>query len=262
MKIFRTTLFTLFVAGGFAAPVLAQVMVPARGEQGLLGGLSSLFGKDKAFSATANMAIKDSSGNVAQAMDMKMAVLDGNVRTEIDMTKSAGSQMPPEAVAHIKQMGMDRTVHITVPDQHMMYTVYPGMKAYTIMQMSADSAASPGAPPKIERTEIGPETIDGHPCIKSKVVITPQGGQATVSYVWEAKDLGGYPIQTETQSPDGTTITCHLRNIDKAKPDAALFAPPSDYTRYDSMQELMMSRMSGMMGGMPGGMPPHGGGGQ
>jgi hypothetical protein len=192
-------------------------------------------------------------------MGMKIAVLNGNMRTEIDMTKSASSQMSPEAATHIKQMGMDRMVRLVLPGQHMTYVIYPGMKAYTAMPIQSESEASQETPPKIDRTEIGPDTIDGHPCIESKVTVTPANGQASVSYIWEAKDLGGYPVQTQTQSPDGSTITCKLQDIDKTKPDASLFAPPADYTRYDSMQELMMSRMGA---GMMGGMPPRGGGGQ
>ncbi len=266
MKIVRITLFAVLVSGGFAASVVAQDLMGWHGHQGSMNGLSALFGKDKAFSATANISIKDSAGNVAQAMGMKLAVLDGNMRTEMDMTKAAGSQMPPSALEHIKQMGMDHTVHIILPGQHMTYMMYPGMKAYAAMPIPADTGASQEAPPKIERTEIGPETIDGHPCIKSKVTVTPANGQPTVSYVWEAKDLGGYPIQTQTETGDGSTLTCLLQDIDKTKPDASLFTPPADYTRYNSMQEMMMSRMGGMMGGapgaMPGGMPPHGGYGQ
>ena len=37
-------------------------------------------------------------------------------------------------------------------------------------------------------------------------------------------------------------------NINQSKPDAALFAPPSDYTRYGNMQEMMMGAMGGGRG--------------
>lgn len=198
-------------------------------------------------------------------MEMNYAVLEGKMRTETDMTKMQGSTIPPQALAQMKAMGMDKTVTIVLPDKHTGYLIYPGLKAYCDLPMGAgSSSAETNAPPKVERTEVGKETIDGHPCVKYKVVVTPEGGEARDFFVWQATDLNNYPVQTQVEAGNGTVVTTHFQDIHQTKPSASLFEPPSDYKHYGSPQEMMMNAMSGM-GGMPGGrsmppMPPRGGG--
>lgn len=216
-------------------------------------GLAEIFGKDKSFSAIAHTTVKGSNGNEMQ-MESSYAVLEGKVRTETDMTKLQGGRMPPEAVAHMQAMGMDKTVTITLPEKRTIYLIYPGLKAYCELATPAGSSATESnRPPKVERTEVGKETIDGHPCVKYKVVVTP-GNEAPVNMlVWQAIDLKNYPIQTESETGKGVVVTTRFQDINQSKPAASLFEPPSDYKRYDNVRELMMSKM-----GAPGGrsMPP------
>jgi hypothetical protein len=244
--------------------VLTGLMVGSLFAQGMFGGqrrdpggsLADIFGKEKSFTATARTSIKPPDGNNMQ-MEMSYAVLEGKVRTEMDMTKMQGGGMPPEALAQMKAMGMDKTVTIMLPEKHTGYLIYPGLKAYCSLPMGPGaSGAETNKPPKIERTEMGKETVDGHPCVKYKVVITAEGEAPLTTYVWQATDLKDYPVQTEVTA-EGATITTLFQNINQSKPSASLFDPPADFKQYGSMQELMMSGMGGM-GGMPGrrSMPP------
>jgi hypothetical protein len=217
-------------------------------------GLAEIFGKDKSFSAVAHTTVKSPDGNGMQ-MESSYAVLEGKVRVEMDMAKMQGGRMPPEAVAHMQAMGMDKTVTIMLPEKHTGYLVYPGLKAYCELPTPrGTSATESNKPPKVERTEIGKEIIDGHPCVKYKLVVTPENGTPVNMLVWQATDLKNYPIQTEVSAGGGAVVTTRFQNINQSKPAASLFEPPSDYKRYGSPQELMMSRMGGM-GGMPGGRP-------
>jgi hypothetical protein len=222
-------------------------------------GLAEIFGKDKSFSAVARTTIKAAGGNDMQ-MEMNYAVLEGKVRTEVDMTKAQGSMMSPQAVAMMKQMGMDKSITIMLPDKHKGYVVFPGMKAYCDLPMGAGSSSTvSNKPPKVVRTEVGKETLDGHPCVKYKVVVTPEEGVPVTMFVWQAKDLKDYPIQTEVDTGNGGVVTTRFQDINQTKPAASLFEPPSDYKHYSNQQEMMMSVMGGM-GGSPGGrsMPPSG----
>jgi hypothetical protein len=225
-------------------------------------GLAEIFGKDKSFSAVAQTTIKDPNGNDMQ-METGYEVLEGKIRTETDMAKMQGGRIPPQALAQMQAMGMDKTVTIMLPEKHTGYLVYPGLKAYCELPMpTGSSATESNKPPKVERTEIGKETVDGHPCVKYKVLVTPENGTPVNMLVWRATDLNDYPIQTQVDA-GGSTITTHFQNINQHKPAASLFEPPSDYKRYGSVQELMMNSMGGMPGGMPGGrgmppMPPRG----
>ena len=243
----------------FLGTVLAAAVLTSTGfAQGMFGRpvvpneqLAKLFGKSSAFSADASITVKETSGRAMPSMQVAFAMLDGKVRTEIDMTKM-GSHMPPDAMAHMKQMGMDRTVYISLPEKNVMYTVYPVMKAYCETTPSQVAPGAAGKEPKIEKNDLGKETIDGHVCTKVKVTGTEENGRTFEWLMWQATDLKDFPIKVEITSEKGTVVTILYSNINQSKPDAALFAPPSGFTRYGSMQELMMGVMSGGRG-MPGG---------
>jgi hypothetical protein len=233
--------------------------------QGMFGGrpkdpgeqLGKIFGKNTAFSANAHVTMKAPSGKEMNAMEFQYAMLNGKVRTEMDMTKMQGANMPPEAMSSMKQMGMDRMVHIFLPDKKTAYMIYPSMKAYCEMNTAQMTGQKEGKEPKIEETSLGKETVDGHPCTKSKVVVTDEDGRKFESLVWKASDLKDFPIQTQMTTEDGTTVTTKFTDINQSKPSAAMFEPPTEFKRYANAQELMMSNMQRMM--PPGGMPPHGG---
>jgi hypothetical protein len=254
MRIFS---LALLVAMGVASAAFGQGMFGQRprdpGEQ-----LGKIFGKNTAFSATAHTTIKTAGGKDTQAMEFGYAMLDGKVRTEMDLMKMHSANMPPDAMAQMKQMGMDRTVHIYLPDKQVAYMIYPGMKAYCEMSATPATGQKEVKEPKIEKTELGKETLDGHPCVKWKVVTTTDDGKKLESLMWQATDLKDFPIQTQMKTEDGAVITTTFKDINQGKPAASLFEPPADFKRYGSIQELMMSNMQHMM--PQGGMPPHGGG--
>jgi hypothetical protein len=253
MKTTRFVGAAFLMAVGLAGLSFGQGMFGARpkdpGED-----LAKILGKNKAFTASALTTIKRANGK-SMEMQFAYAMLDGKVRTEMDMTKMHGPEMPAEAVPHMKQMGMDRTVHIYLPEQKTSYMIYPGMKAYCEMSTSQAAAQKEGKEPKMEKTELGKETIDGHACVKSKVVMTDENDRKHEYLIWQATDLNDFPVQTQMTGDDGSVMTTTFKDINQSKPAADLFQPPSDFKRYGSMQELMMSGMSSMM---PPGMPHHG----
>ncbi len=216
--------------------------------------MAKIFGKTKAFSATAEVAIVDKQHGQPVTMETQYAFLNGNIRTDLDMSSMKGTAIPPQAVAQMKAMGMDHTANVFRGDKKLMYMIYPGLKSYCII----DTTMVPGADkpsdkePKVEVTALGKETVDGHPCVKNKITITSDDGKAQDILAWQASDMNDFPIKTEMEA--GTsTVTTHFTNINMSAPDASLFEPPTDFKKYDSIQELMMNSM----GAMHGGMPPH-----
>jgi uncharacterized protein DUF4412 len=258
MKAFR--ICTLIVAA-------ACLTTPVVFGQRMMGGgmrdfgasqMAKIFGENQSFTATAELTITDKSRPTPMELESSYAVLKGNVRTEMDMTSMKGLTLPPQAIAQMKQMGMDRTVSIYRSDKKMLYLVYPGLKAYCEIN-PADVAGDKKdeKEPKMQTTELGKETVDGHPCVKEQVTFTTDDGKQHEMIIWKASDLKDFPIQTEMQN-GGATITTHFTNIKMSAPDASLFDPPTDYKMYGSIQEMMMANMQRMMPSGSG-MPPQGG---
>lgn len=214
--------------------------------------LARLFDKELAFTAVAQMTVANAAGKPLHVMEMEQAARDGNLRTQMDMARMKGADMPAEAVAQMKAMGMDVTVTLFQTEKRLGYMIYPGLKAYAPLPMAGHGTAAPEKPPKIDRADLGPDTVDGHPCVKQRVTITTADGDKQELLVWAAKDLKDFPLKTEI-SANGQTITIQYKNIKLTAPPAEWFAEPKGFTRYGSVEALMMGSMKRMM---PEGHPP------
>jgi hypothetical protein len=98
----------------------------------------------------------------------------------------------------------------------------------------------------VEKKKIGSETIDGHPCIKYDAVIylKSKPDDKYRSTIWEAQDLGGLAIRSETVLPekikDGQDkVVNELKDIKVGAARPSMFEVPADYKKTNSMMELM-----------------------
>jgi hypothetical protein len=232
----RISLALIFVT--CAAGVLAQSAAPEMMRNDAADRLGRFLGKDLTFRAVAHTVIA-TNGLEIQAMDMDYAMAEGKIRSDFDLTKFHAANFPQQMIEQVKSIGMDRSVYISLPDQNRSYIIYPGKQAYVEQPLARAGPAEPSAP-KIERRELGPDRIDGHPCIKTRVAMIDAAGRRSEALVWEATDLKNFPVQTQI-TDDGTTITTRFTNINTQKPEAAMFELPADFKRYNSVQEMMMS---------------------
>lgn len=220
--------------------------------------MAKIFGENKAFSADAQMEVQMQGNNIS--MPGKIAFLDGKTRFEMDATKMKGPNVPPQAAEQMKQMGMAEMINIARPDKKETYLVYPGLKSYAVMpdpERSAEAQAAADA--DLKRTEIGKETVDGHPTTKYKVVLKDDDGKEYESTVWEATDMKNFPIKIETIN-EGMPSTVTFKNVKLEKPEESLFSPPADFQRYNDvgtmMREQMMKRFAPPGGKAPANLPP------
>ena len=247
-----------------ASTIICLGLLPAYSQSGPPGGapggphlggaMSKLFGDNQAFSATLEMQVTDKSGK-PMSMPGKISFDTGKSRFEINMADMKGGQMPPDTAAQMKSMGMDQMVTIARPDKKAAYLIYPGMQSYAEIQPSNADSAPTNSDFKVETTEIGKDTVDGHPCVENKVVVTDKNGVKHESTVWNATDLKKFPVKIQT-TEQGGIVTMLFKNVSLTKPAASLFDPPADFKKYDNVQQLMQQEMMKRMGGGMG-MPPH-----
>ncbi len=212
------------------------------------------FGDNKTFTATAECSVEASSQTVPK-MQLGFSMLDGKTRTDLDLLKmmgAMGSQLPPNALEQVKQMGMDKMAAITLPDKKTILIVYPSLQAYVEQAMN-DRSSIQDSDLKIETTSLGKETVKGHACDKTKIIITDKDGNKHEGTAWKAADMKNFPIQLQMTEKQGV-VTMVFLDVKFDKPDAKLFDPPAGYTKYASQQELMQAVMMKRMGGMGG--PP------
>ena len=213
------------------------------GPSGMDMAMLKLFGDIKDVSAKAQVRILDESQAEVISMPMDFAMLDSNVRMDMDLTQAKGSSMPPGAADSLKQMGMAQLCSITRRDKKLTYVVYPGPKMLLSMPLPKD--ASNDSSSKLEKSEQGKEDLDGHPCVKNKVVFTDDSGKTIEALTWNATDLKDFPLQIQAKEKDNTSVI-RFSQVKLSKPDAKQFDPPAGYTQYTNQMELMQGMMTKM----------------
>lgn len=250
-----------------AASVLALGLLPASAQFGRPGGsgpdnaLTKVFGTNLNFSATMNLEVKMPGAQENEVtMTSKIYFAKGNSRTEMDMTSMKGSKMPPHAADQMKAMGMDQMISISRNDTKTAYLIYPGLGSYA--KLTAPKAEGTNDS-KVTTTELGKETVDGHPCVKNKYTVSnAKTGEHVVMTTWNATDLKNYPIKIEMESPaaakngQAPITTLHFTSLNMAQPAATLFEPPVGYRVYTDVQAMVQTEMMKKMGGGTPGMPP------
>ena len=211
------------------------------------GAMDKMFGENQAFSASLEVQMATGPGG-ATTMPGKLTFDSGKSRFDIDMTQAKGGQMSPDAAAQMKAMGMDHMMMIGRPDKKTAYIVFPGMQSYVVNPLSDSETTTAPADFKVETTELGKETVDGHPCVKNKAIVTDKDGTPHESTVWNATDLKDFPVKIQT-TDQGNEMTMLFKDITISKPDASLFEPPSGYAKYDSMSAMMQAVILKQMGG-------------
>lgn len=235
-----------FVVGCTTPALFGQSNSGPSSSSDYLKGLEKLFGKHKTFSATSRITLRDSAGQQKMSMEASYAIADGMVRVEMDYARIKAVELTPEAIEQLKKVGMDRFISLVRPDKKLTYMIYPALKAYVESPLPAADLTAAAATVKIEKTELGKETVDGHPCVKSRFSFEASKGVKKDGTVWEATDMDQFPIQTEF-SEAGETVTTLFQNIQTSKPAASLFEPPvAGYQKYGSMQEMMAGAFSKM----------------
>lgn len=232
--------FAVFSFGLLASVSLAQM--PGGAPPDPCAALAKFFNKDAEFTATAKVVITGKKASDHQTMVLRLAVSGRKMRNEMDMTKM--SAVPARELEGMKQMGMDQMTILVLPEKPATYMVFPNLKSYCDMPASDKSKAEG----KLEKTELGSETIEKHPCKKSKLTFTDKDGKTAEALVWEATDLKNFPIQYQTVEDEKTTTTT-FSDIKMEKPEAALFELPASYKKYGNMQEMMMGNMQRLMQG-------------
>ena len=231
------------------AVVLAGFVISANAQMrglspGINPGMLKMFGETKAFSATAEARILDKDKKEVASMPMTMELRDGKLRSEMDVSQVKGGSIPPEAAAMMKQAGLDKMITLIHSEKKATIISYPGLQSYAEMPFSEEEAAEQ----KVESTEVSKESIDGHPCVKTKFTSTDSKGKVREAFVWQATDLKKFPLQMEMAQRSQTVIV-KFQPPKFQTPDAALFDLPANYTKYPNVQALMQAAMMKMLGG-------------
>ncbi len=239
-----------------ASAILGLGLVPVHAQFGprFTGAITNLFGHHQSFSATMILETKDPSNGSVITMPSRLAFDAGQSRFEVDLSQAQGGQMRPAALAQMKSLGIDRLVVIAQPDKNVAYLVYPGAQAYAQSQLPVAKSTNQPVDSKVKTTELGTETVDGHPCVKNQVIVTGEEGTAQKFTVWNAANLKQFPVKI-VETENGRPVTMLFKDINLSKPAPGLFQPPPDYSGYRDVSVMMEAIVVKHSGGGAGHSP-------
>jgi hypothetical protein len=207
----------------------ARAQVPSAGSaMGVDAAFLKLFGAVTTFTARADSQIFDETQKETVRMPIQWAALDGKVRLEVDLEQMSGKDMSPSTLASLKQAGMTRVVSVFRPDKQCTYVIYPGVQSYLNIPLAKGESEALQKGLKLERTPLGNESVDGHACVKNKVVVRGEKGAVLQALTWNAADLKDFPIQIEMKAKQNT-VRIRFTQVKLVSVDSKQFELPTNY---------------------------------
>lgn len=218
----------------------AQVTVGA--SPGLNAVLVRMFGGVTAFTAQLEIRMLDAKGVETLNAPMKFSLLDGKMRGDLDVTRLKSKDLPALAATAAKSVGMEQVITLVRPDKKESYLLYPMFQACVVAPLDDEDVEALKKPAKLTKTMLGKETLDGHSCIKNKVVVAEPDGRTHTATTWNATDLKDFPVQIQTLD-DTDTIIMRFRDVKFERPQAKVFDLPAGTKKYTDAKELSQAVM-------------------
>ena len=226
----KLTAGILFLAGNFL--VHGQFRAPGGFPPGFHHALLDVLAGGPSFYGRAQIQMSNGPDKEPASVSCKIAVLSGNMRLEADSFE-AGSNLPPAEVAQLKHM---HSISILRPDKNRMYMVFPEFRSFVEIAYCKSTGTDAAPPPKINKTHMGNEPVGGQPCDKSQWNVTESDGEQYDMTVWAATNSDNFPIQIKVGAPP---TLVEFQDWHLEPPNSSLFEPPTGYTKYEGIQEII-----------------------
>ncbi|MGO9614053.1 MAG: DUF4412 domain-containing protein [Dissulfurispiraceae bacterium] len=127
-----------------------------------------------------------------------------------------------------------KSIYIMRPDKKVIWMLMVDSETYMEMplDMSKQDIQSKLHDPNIKTDKefIANEIIDDHPAKKYHLTIIKDGKKEKSGYIWEANDLGNFPLKYESEDKKVTTV---WKNIKTGGVSDSVFELPAGYKKMD-----------------------------
>ncbi len=122
---------------------------------------------------------------------------------------------------------------VSLPEKGLSYVVSEGVSGYTEVPLPKESRGHFAVESKL----LGRERMQGFDCEKRLVAVAPENGEAQSFVVWNAIRLRNFPVRIERKK-GGPALQISFSEIRFERPDDSLFASPSGYQHYESLNAM------------------------
>ncbi len=170
-------------------------------------------------------------------------VLDGQVRTEMDITAAPAAVMSTGPFTAIRSVGLTRVINLTQVQPNLRVTsqVFPEAKCYVTRELPAEDLLMLI---RVEKRPLGQEIIGGIPCEKSLVTLVYPTGDKREGRAWSAAgvlrqvqfDVGDSRLTIRVQESQSLA---ELQAQDIAEQKLALFEMPKGYDKCPDLEYVV-----------------------
>lgn len=170
-------------------------------------------------------------------------VLDGQVRTEMDITAASAAVMSTGPFTAIRSVGLTRVINLTQVQSNLRVSsqVFPEAKCYITRELPAEDLLMLI---RIEKRSLGQEILGGIPCEKSLVTLVYPTGDKREGRAWSAAgvlrqvqfDVGDSRLTVRVQDSQGLA---DLQAQDIAEQKLALFELPKGYDKCPDLEYVV-----------------------
>lgn len=170
-------------------------------------------------------------------------VLDGQVRTEMDIAAASAAITATGPFSALRQVGLTRVVNLTQVQPNLRVTsqVFPEAKCYVTRELPAEDMIMLI---RVEKKPLGQENLAGVLCEKFVFTLVYPTGDKREARVWSAAgvlrqiqfDVGDSRLTVRVQEAQGVA---ELRAQDIAEQKLALFELPKDYDKFADLDAVL-----------------------
>lgn len=236
----RFAILICLIVLGNARLLTAQDFAPFANK---LAGIKSVISKftenTPQFTAVFHFQVLDTTSVPRLQMMMAMTMAEKDMRADVFVT--ALPQIPPEQRALMKSLQMDRIVLLTRINEKKSYIVFPEIQAYQEFPINDDTlkeTARRSTAVRLQKTEVGQETVNGHACTKTLVEITETNRTSENAIIWIAPELKEFPVRIAVRKGNLLDVF-EFKNVQLTSPSPTVFEIPTNYTRLKDTADVL-----------------------
>ena len=214
---------------------------------------SNLFGPHTAFTALAK--VENAPLDAPATLQLALCRLGDRVWLNMDLRQIPQATGTPIPTGLLSKLGADRAIAVGRLDKSSPWQIrFPKLQAFYEETLTSSNPRfrllARGA--RIERTVVGKEDLDGHPCVKHKLVASLKNEREPLGFVWEASDMNRFPIRLDLML-EGQMTTIRLQDVKFGRANASYFDLPAGYQRYKDLQQILLAALqNSLLGTQPG----------
>lgn len=167
-----------------------------------------------------------------------LSVLEGRIRTELDLRYIPEVFDKTGTWSTMKQIGINRIVTVTLPRLSTVKVMFPSAESYVTQGLHASDVPSYM---RVIKQLVGPENLSKKVYNKYTGFLDYNTGDQIPVEIWQGQTTGSLPEYMKINHKTGNAVTIHLDRVQRGKVPIKMFDTPESYSQYSDMGVMLQT---------------------